>query len=185
MDRTSITLLEALQKRSGPEDWNRFIKVYTPIVYRWTRKLNIPLEHAEDLIQEVFLLVHRKIPVFHYDSAKSFRAWLKSILRNQYINFTRRKQLPTTNDHDLDQFPLQLHEEYWSTEFHRDLLTQGLEGIRGEFGREVFQAFELSTLQGISIQKTAEHMGATASMVYQSRSRVLKRLRQFIGGMWE
>lgn len=183
--RTSVTLLEALQKRSNPDDWNRFIKAYTPFVYQWTRQLKIPPALVEDLIQEVFLQVHRKIPVFRYDSAKSFRSWLKRLLKNLYIDFTRKKKIPVSTGHNFDDFPDTIHEEFWAQGFRRNLLQQGMDGIRREFPPVAFEAFELSTCQGKSVEETAGQLGVTLAVVYQSRSRVLKRLREFIHEIWD
>jgi hypothetical protein len=37
-----------------------------------------------DLVQDVFTTLVRVLPEFEYDSRKSFRGWLKTILMNRY-----------------------------------------------------------------------------------------------------
>jgi RNA polymerase sigma-70 factor (ECF subfamily) len=45
MDRTSVSLLWRLAHLADDRDWDRFVKLYTPLIYFWGRRqglLHIP-----------------------------------------------------------------------------------------------------------------------------------------------
>ncbi len=183
--QTSVTLLESLQKTNSPAGWSRFVRSYSPIVYRWARQLNTRPEDAEDLVQKVFLQVFRKIPDFNYDPGKSFRGWLKCLLRNLDVDIKRKKSLHPINNYNMDFLPGQVTEDYFTTSYQRDLLMQGVEGIRGDFTQSTFEAFYQTAIQGQSIPEVAVLLGIPNRIVHQARARVLKRLRDYIGGIRE
>jgi RNA polymerase sigma-70 factor, ECF subfamily len=55
-------------------------------VYRWTRALGGPDAEREDLVQDVFLIVHRRIPDF---DGKNVAGWLYQITRRRVRDFRR------------------------------------------------------------------------------------------------
>jgi DNA-directed RNA polymerase specialized sigma24 family protein len=48
------------------------VELYAPLLYHWARSADLQDQHAADLAQEVFALLLRKPPEFHYDPRKSF-----------------------------------------------------------------------------------------------------------------
>src|SRR5438094_974082 len=38
MTTTPVTLLERLRQTAGPDAWERFVELYTPMLYAWARK---------------------------------------------------------------------------------------------------------------------------------------------------
>src|SRR5262249_48901633 len=57
--------------------WERFVDLYSPLLYFWARRLEQQETDALDLVQEVFLQLHQKLPEFRYDRRQSFRSWLR------------------------------------------------------------------------------------------------------------
>ncbi|WP_437567417.1 RNA polymerase sigma factor [Sorangium sp. So ce542] len=51
---------------------------YFDFVWRNVRRLGVPDCHADDAVQEVFLVVHRKLPAF--EPRSTVRAWLSGIV---------------------------------------------------------------------------------------------------------
>jgi RNA polymerase sigma-70 factor, ECF subfamily len=61
------------------------------------------------------------------------------------------------------------------------LIRRAMEQVRAEFEPRSWQAFWRSAVDGIATSVVAEELGVTAASVRQSRSRILRRLRQQLG----
>ena len=99
MLETPISLLERLCRRPDEQHWERFVVLFTPILSRWSGRLGVPAGDTEDLLQEVFTLLLRKLPEFRYDPTRSFLApGLDRFLHRQTIAWRKQqtRQLPLT-----------------------------------------------------------------------------------------
>ncbi|MFK7737422.1 MAG: RNA polymerase sigma factor [Pirellulaceae bacterium] len=70
-DSTSITLLQGL-KTSDEASWNRFLNLYTPMIFRWGKSLGLDEAASEDLTQDVLTKLITWMREFHYDRNRSF-----------------------------------------------------------------------------------------------------------------
>jgi RNA polymerase sigma-70 factor, ECF subfamily len=87
----SSTLLDQLRLRR-PEAWERFVKIYSPIIYRWCRRSGLAAEDAADVFQEVLASVIRRLPEFRRDRPQdTFTGWLAAITRNKVRDHYRRR----------------------------------------------------------------------------------------------
>lgn len=64
-------------------------RLHAQAVARWARRLSGPAVDAEDVVQEVFLAAHRKLPTFRGESSVS--TWLYRITEN-VVRHRRRKE---------------------------------------------------------------------------------------------
>jgi DNA-directed RNA polymerase specialized sigma24 family protein len=80
MTQTSVTLLDRL-KMAGPEasDWSRLQGIYQPLIRRWLARVPGLGAEAENLAQEVFVVLIRELPRFERQRKGSFRAWLRQV----------------------------------------------------------------------------------------------------------
>lgn len=87
-------LPQALLQRSISGDEHAFEQIfhdYKNLVFKTAYLMLRNEEDAEDILQTVFLKVHRSLQT--YDSAKSaFTTWLHRITINQCLNFKRKKR---------------------------------------------------------------------------------------------
>ncbi|MBN2579871.1 MAG: sigma-70 family RNA polymerase sigma factor, partial [Pirellulales bacterium] len=87
----SSTLLDQLRLRR-PEAWERFVRIYSPIIYRWCRRSDLAAEDAADVFQEVLAAVMLHLPEFRRESPRdSFSGWLAAITRNKVRDLYRRR----------------------------------------------------------------------------------------------
>src|ERR1700721_2879872 len=91
MDTTPVSLLQRLLKPEDAEAWNHFVALYQPLFLAWARRLNVPLADADDLVQEVLVVLMASLPQFQRRAVGSFRAWLRTITRNQWLELQRRR----------------------------------------------------------------------------------------------
>src|SRR5687767_6036182 len=70
---TSHTLLQRIRQEGRPADWDRFVNLYTPLLYYWARRTGLQEADTSDLVQDVMALMVQKLPDFEYDRQKNFR----------------------------------------------------------------------------------------------------------------
>jgi RNA polymerase sigma-70 factor (ECF subfamily) len=98
--------LSALVTRSVTGDEAAFVVIverFKPLVFRWAVALCGDADDAEDITQEVFLRVHRKLATFRGDGP--VEGWLYRITRRVLLR-TRRKSArkPQTGNPSLDVY---------------------------------------------------------------------------------
>src|SRR6478736_2633417 len=79
---THPTLLERLRQSDDRDAWDRFVTLYSPLLFEWTRRNGVPHDEAADIVQTVLVLLVKRIPQFKQQPGGSFRGWLFTILRN-------------------------------------------------------------------------------------------------------
>ena len=64
-----LSLLDRL-RRAEEGAWERFVDLYTPLLYFWALRAGVPAQDAGDLVHDVFTTLLEKLPAFVYDPAK-------------------------------------------------------------------------------------------------------------------
>jgi RNA polymerase sigma-70 factor, ECF subfamily len=185
----SSTLLVQLQLRR-PEAWERFVKIYSPIIYRWCRRSDLLAEDAADVLQEVLTAVMHHLPEFRRDGAKdSFTGWLAAITRNKVRDLFRRRNGKaqarggTTVQRQLAEIPDPEKSIHPDAESVAWLSHRVLELIRAEFETRTWEAFWRTSVEGQMPVNVAADLQMTVPAVYMAKSRVLRRLRQTLGDL--
>ena len=181
MFATPVSLLYRLRRTDEVTAWGRFVDLYTPLLYHWANKLGEQESDSADLVQDVFLILWRKLPEFEYDSEKSFHAWLRTIFLNRHRSRLRQRYSAdggsaglTGVNCSVSDFSDQLAEE----DDTRFLIRQAFRLIEGEFSATQQQVFRAYVLEEQSPEKVAEAMGISPGTVYAIKSKILSRLRQ-------
>ena len=72
----------------APElDFTRMFREMAPVLWRALRRLGVPESDAEDVLQEVFLVVHRKLPEFQGRS--TLRTWATGFCLRKALTYRR------------------------------------------------------------------------------------------------
>jgi RNA polymerase sigma-70 factor (ECF subfamily) len=161
-------------------DFDSIYQAHAQTVARWAGRLGGPGVDVEDITQEVFLVVDRRLREFRRESQLS--TWLFSITAKIVANDRRRRQLrgwwlrltPNAGDNvaaSIDTPLEQLERRERRTEFYRALDTLV------ERQRQVLVLFELEEM---SIAEIAELTGLRAGnvrvLLHRSRAAFLKRM---------
>jgi RNA polymerase sigma-70 factor (ECF subfamily) len=186
MDTTSLSLLDRVCRERNDEAWRLLAAIYTPIVQGWLRRYELQPSDADDLTQDVLLVVAREMPGFQHNGRPgAFRTWLRGILVNRLRHFWRsRKQRPAASgDSHVQRLLDQLEDPHselsrqWDREHDRQVLRQLLAGLEGRFAESTRQAFRRVVLDGISPEAAAHELGLSVNAVVIAKCRVLKALR--------
>lgn len=188
---TSSSLLERARAQD-PSAWQRLADLYGPLIYRWCRSVGLKPEDAADVVQDVFRSVAGHLGRFRKERpGDSFRGWLWTIARNKMRDhFRRRKDRPQAaggTDAQRQMLNWAAPDEPSASSASESRLGRtpvqlALEAIRGDFGENAWKAFWMTTIEQHSSQDVARELGMTANAVRLAKSRILKRLRQELGG---
>jgi RNA polymerase sigma-70 factor (ECF subfamily) len=179
MDSTPITLLHRLRNQE-PGAWERFIDLFTALLDRWAHRLGLNDNDSADLVQDVFLILLRRLPNFEYDPSRSFRAWLRTVLVNRWKARSAHMVLPLSDRAS----PLDFTSDLAEAEERAHLVGMALRIMRSDFEPHVWQAFWKVSIEGQAPQEVAEELHISVNSVYLARSRILARLREELAGLW-
>ena len=185
---TSNSLLLQVKNPQNAEAWEKFSKIYHPVIYRLAQGRGLQDVDALDLAQQVLIAVAGAIGRWEPKSdATRFRHWLRRVIRNATVNALSRKpcdlavggssvhklllQHPANNE----QLESQIEAEY-----RCELYRQAAEIVRADVQSSTWQVFELTVLDGQDVRNVAEKFGKPTGAIYTARSRVMFRLRQEI-----
>jgi len=182
MTTTHGSLLELLRRPSDQAAWEHFVRLYTPLLQLWARRLQFADADAADLVQDVFTVLVEKLPEFRYDPHKRFRGWLWTILANKARD---RRRLVVAGALADDAFPASIDpaEDFAEHEYRGYLVRRAMELMRAEFEPKTWQAFWECVTTDQSAGQIAAKLGLTLDAVYQAKSRILRRLRQNLDGL--
>lgn len=187
---TSLTLLEQLGEQS-PGSWERFVRLYAPLVYGWARNAGVEPDHASDIRQEVFKVVWQKLPTFDSDRSDSggFRSWLWGITRLQMLDHFRRESAQTPGAGGSSaNFRLQEltegsdePESVAGNSAHQIVVQSAMEILQSETASDTWQSFYRMAVKGDSAKTIGEELGMTSKAVRQAKFRVTQKLRELVG----
>jgi RNA polymerase sigma-70 factor, ECF subfamily len=185
MFTTPPSLLERLRQSPEQDGWEQFVDMYTPLLVAWTRRLGLSQHEAADLLQDIFTVLVEKLPSFRYDSAKSFRAWLKTLLMNRWRNDLRKRAgVKEQGDARLSEVAAADDlREFEDEEYRSYLVRRALELMRAEFQPTTWKACWEFVVRDRPATEVAAELGITINAVYLAKSRVLRRLREELAGL--
>lgn len=182
MDSTPASLLERLQRPGDAAAWERFVTLYTPLMYHWLRRTGLGADDVADLVQEVLtkLVVH--LPRFAYNADRSFHAWLRTLVMNSCRDLLRRRTPP--GEAAAGEFVPDPLEEFIQREYRQQLAVQALRILQRDFKPPTWQAVWDLVVEGKPAAEVAAAHGMTPAAVYAAKCRVLARLRAELHGLW-
>jgi RNA polymerase sigma-70 factor (ECF subfamily) len=186
-DATSTGLVQGVRRRA-PDAWRRLARLYGPLVYGWCRRVGLRPVDAEEVLQEVFLTVARRIDDFRRDRpGDTFRGWLRGITRNKLGDWMRRQarqEHAVGGSEALQRLlatPAADDDELHDPEAIRALHRRALEAVRAEHEERTWQAFWRVVVEEQAPAAVAAALGLSRNAVYVARSRILRRLREVLG----
>jgi RNA polymerase sigma-70 factor, ECF subfamily len=190
---TSVSLLDRLAGTPTDDDWRRLLDLYQPLLHAWMARAGVPSSDADDLSQEVLLVVFREVGGFERRGQGAFRAWLRTILVHRIRDYFRARQHrpAATGGSDflrsLDELesPGSALSQQWDQEHDEHVAASLLRRVQGDFASATWLLFQRHVLGGEPAARVAEEQGMSLNSVLLAKSRVLKRLRQELAGLVE
>ncbi len=175
-DKEHIVLITNLSKGKRTA-FNQIYQLYSNRIYRFSRKLHLNHEEAEEVLQDVFLTIwERRLLI---DPGKDFKAYIFKIAKSIIIKNFKKKALFFAYENYVKGVE---HLQDYSTEnliHYRDIL-EILEKEIGNLPPARKEIFNLSRVEGLSNQEIAEKLGITRRTVENQIYRTLKLLKDRI-----
>jgi RNA polymerase sigma-70 factor (ECF subfamily) len=194
------SLLGRLQARDS-EGWERFLRLFGPLVYSWCRaRWQLSATDAADILQEVVARVMETVADFR---GGSFVAWLDAITRSRVANHFQDNPVRALGGSDaqhlLGAIPdrregadalgsAQTSPAPWESDESAvgqlgGVLRRAVDAVRARCAVPTWQAFWQVTVQGRKPADVAGDLGMTANAVYIANTRILQRLRAELGAL--
>lgn len=192
MHSTSLGLLDRLRHaKPAAAEWRRLHDIYLPLIRHWLARVPGFADEAEDLAQEVLVVLFRELPSFERRRNGSFRAWLRQITVNRTRDFSklRRRQPLAVGGAEVEQLLAQLEDprsefsQQWDRDHDTHVCQKLLAHVQPDFQPTTWQAFSRFALDGQTAAQVAAELGISERAVVQAKSRVLKRLREEAGDL--
>jgi RNA polymerase sigma-70 factor (ECF subfamily) len=183
---TPLSLLERLRRGPTQTDWDRLYSVYRPLIRSWLDRVPGLRDEADDVAQEVMVVLVRELPQFERQREGSFRAWLRQVTANRVREFWRKRARQLQSP-ESESFLSRLEDPaselagQWDREHDRHVFHRLEEIIRPDFEESTWQAYRRFAVEGKPADEVAAELGLTRNAVILAKSRVLRRLREETG----
>jgi len=188
MDSTSVSLLRRLRHPHQDVAWQRFVDLYAPLIFHWSRSQGLNSSDAADLVQEVLAILVTKLPEFEYDPTQRFRGWLRTITLNKARDFQRHQGIqPSTGaDEAIGQIAVACNVDLFSeAEYRSFLVKRAMQLMQSEFEQQTCQACWKHVAEGRRAADVAQEMSITENAVHIAKCRIMRRLREELDGLTE
>ena len=148
----------------------KLFELYADDVYRYARYSLPPTEDARDTVQEVFMRAFRSWHTFRHDSNP--QTWILHITKNYIFDVLRKKR--TERKHQISGAP-DFSEVTVSMETLIDL-EEALSLLKDNHRQVIL----LRSIQGMTVDETAEILGWSTAKVKTTHHRAIKSLREVL-----
>jgi RNA polymerase sigma-70 factor (ECF subfamily) len=187
---TSASLLSRLRiAKPDDEEWQRLQDIYQPLIRGWLQRVPVLRDEANDLAQEVFLVIVRELPRFKRQREGSFRTWLRRVTINRVRAFHRNRRKSPGDCDGAEMFLSQFEDpssdlaREWDRQHDQVVFQKLLAIIKRDFNPTTWKAFRRFAMAGQPSAKVAIELGISENAVLLAKSRVLKRLRCEAAGL--
>lgn len=183
--QTRPSLLVRLRDEGDQCAWSQFVDLYAPLVYDYGRRHGLQDADAADLMQIVLRQIVSGIKRLDYDPRRgSFRGWLFTIVRTQFLNFHRNKHdfVQGTGDAATqrlleEQAAPEEEASAWDAEYKQRLFAWAVAQVRPQVRAANWQAFWQTAVDGKMAKDVAVALGLSVAAVHLAKSRIMGRLK--------
>ena len=187
IEKTDMELVEGL-KNGDMADYVELVERYTQKVHNLAIRITRNTEDAEEVLQDTFVTVYKKVAAFEGKSA--FSSWLYRVAANHaFMKLRKRRQTPATS---LEEISPSVKDSWMGRESEnsdvnyitsrhelRSHLKEAIEALPEDYK----QIFILRDVDGLSNQEVGEIVGlsipAVKSRLHRSRLMLRKQLQNF------
>ncbi len=145
---------------------------YLPFVWRTLRMQNVAARDLEDVAQEVFVVIFRKLP--EYEERGHLRAWIYRICLHAASTYRRRAQV--RREVLVHEIPEPPPSTLLGLDIERFHASEQLMTLLSKLDEEKRTAFALHVIEQIPIAEVAELVGCPPGTVYSRLAAAKKQL---------
>jgi RNA polymerase sigma-70 factor (ECF subfamily) len=165
--RRAEDVVETVSQKREPVPFGEVYETHFPFVWRMARRLGVPEVSLDDVVQEVFVFVHR-----HAATRRStpFRGWLYGVVLNVARSYRPKKPPLEALERDDDEGggavdPSPLPDEALA----RTEALEQFHAILETLDAEKLEVFVLTELEQVPMARAAELLGINVNTAYARR----------------
>lgn len=140
-------------------------------VWRVAANRGVPSSALDDVVQEVFIVVHRKLASF--ESRSSLRTWIAGIVRRVVADYRAKRGNRAAGDQSLEVEPSVEQASFETLE--RKAAVELLDNLLAKMSEEQREVFVLHEIEQMRCSEIAELTGANENTVW-TRLRAARRV---------
>jgi RNA polymerase sigma factor (sigma-70 family) len=189
-NRTRSSLLEKIKDPNDLRSWQEFYNLYSRLIYSVALKAGLTDGEAEEVRQETFISVAKKMDQFQYDrNVGSFRGWLIHTAKWRITDQLRKRPCQLrplknsgtrTGTGTIERIPDPAGdklEAIWEAELEQNILGTAVERVKRQVSGKQFQIFELYVLKKWPVLQVARTLRVSVGAVYLAKCRVSRLLK--------
>jgi RNA polymerase sigma factor (sigma-70 family) len=155
----------------------RYIKSVYNFIYRYTKSSEV----AEDITQDVFVLVWKNIKKF--DTTRSFKAWLFTIARNTSLNWVKKHKpimfsdLQTDVEFDIADTSIEFQEDVFDSFLLHAHVKEAVKKLPLLYQNIISMKVDTN----FTFQEMSEVLGESINTIKSKHRRAIQQLRQILG----
>ena len=185
---TNPTLLNRLGDWRDHEAWVDFVTRYDPVIRSTSSRYRLDAESTEELCQQVWIDLARRMQTYRYDPGKTFRGWLRRLCQSRAIDLLRKKNADAVlslEDQRVEplwqEAPAEIEAED-DAAAERPLLLHLADEVQNAVRRRVdertWQVFWNVAVLGQSVREASEAAGISYYAAFAAEKRVGRMLRE-------
>lgn len=152
-------------------------RAHAGFVWRVVRRMGVPDEAAEDVVQEVFLVARRRLP--DYEGRGAPTSWLYAIARGVTANY-RRGQARAQRRLRVVSGPRPAAAPSPEDELGRADAVAVIQRFLAELPDDQREVFVLADIEGLSGPEIAQALGLELNVAYSRLRLARRKLRRFL-----
>lgn len=182
---TRSSVLKAVADTGNEAAWTRFFDLYAGFVFAVARSKGLSAEDADDVVQNVFADLARKLPTFEYDRRKGrFRSYLLELVNWRIFDRLkagkRKAELETAYYDEKKKTAAADAAAVAEREWQTAALNEALRRLQAEVDENHFAAFVESAVEGIDTETVVKLHGISRDNLYQIRARLTAKLKPLV-----
>jgi RNA polymerase sigma-70 factor (ECF subfamily) len=147
-------------------DFRTVFETYSPFVARTLRRLDVPSADLHDLLQEIFVVVHRKL--CEYDGRAPLRGWIYGICMRTASTYRRsaRVRLEETWEGPALEIATSRAADTQGPDLDTRRACAHAEALLSRLDEEKRRVFVLYEIEGLSMAEIAEAIGCPLQTAY-------------------
>ena len=180
LSTTRRSLLLRLRDHADQDAWTEFHALYAPLAVRVIRRA-LPAADRDDVLQEVMLALASSMPSFEYDPARGrFRGLLQTITQRAIAKKLRQIHAGPGKTSLESCVEPAVEDQNWEQAWRQHHMELALARVESECSERDRQAFRRYAIEGGDPKAAAEEFGISLDQLYKIKSRMLKRLGQYV-----
>jgi RNA polymerase sigma-70 factor (ECF subfamily) len=165
-----------LAQLSGKSSVAELFKELAPFVWRALKRLGVAERDVDDQVQEVFVVIHRKLPEF--EGRSSIRTWVYGICVRTASDYRNRARVKR------EMLPAEMPEQTATTDAHEDLARHQaralLDRVLDELDEDKRAVFVLYEIEELSMNDVAEAIACPVQTAYSRLHAARKQVQDGI-----